>query len=280
MEAYMPEENVVKRNVFEGDIYLDKSTENILEQLMSPTREALVNPISHWKDGRVPYQFGPVSDEVKRVFKEAIAEYKKHTCIEFVPRTSERDYIYVVAETGCWSSVGRSGYRQKLSIGTNCERKGTVMHEMMHALGFFHEQSRLDRDDYISIHWENIDPKKRFNFQKYEHGQADTLGARYDYGSIMHYPMYAFTNNGRATIVPKDPNAEIGQRTHLSNIDIQQVNKLYKCQATTTPAPTPAPTTKPCTDKLDVCYYYAYFGYCSYYREFMSTNCRKSCFVC
>lgn len=129
-----------------------------------------------------------------------------------------------------------------------------------------------------------LSTERRFNFQKYEHGQADSLGARYDYGSIMHYPMYAFTNNGRATIVPKDANAEIGQRVKLSKIDIQQINKLYKCKATTpapsTHAPTPAPTPAACADQLDVCYYYAYFGYCSYYKHFMSINCRRSCNYC
>ncbi|XP_031560437.1 zinc metalloproteinase nas-15-like [Actinia tenebrosa] len=288
--AFMSEDNIFNSNLFEEDIFLDGSTSDIFNQLLSPSREALVNPVSRWPNGRIPYVFGPVTTLVKNTFHAAVKEYEKHTCIKIVPRTSERDYLYIVSEGGCWSSIGRSGYRQKLSIGRNCERKGIVMHELMHTLGFFHEQSRLDRDDFVTIHWENIDPKRRYNFQKYEHGKADSLGFDYDYESIMHYPMYSFTSNGRATIVPKDPKAKIGQRKKFSEIDIAQLNKFYNCPKKTaalptTPAPTttPAPPTKPtepCLDTLSTCWYYAWFGYCDYYFEFMTTNCRKSCYRC
>lgn len=57
----------------------------------------------------------------------------------------------------CWSSVGnRRVGLQQLSIGANCDRIATIQHEFLHALGFWHEQSRSDRDDYVSIVWERI----------------------------------------------------------------------------------------------------------------------------
>ena len=43
-----------------------------------------------------------------------------------------------------------------MSLGSGCEYKGIAIHEMMHTLGFYHEQSRLDRDNYVTIKWENI----------------------------------------------------------------------------------------------------------------------------
>ena len=60
----------------------------------------------------------------------------------------------------CWSAVGRSwwmtGIGQKLSLGPGCNNKGTIMHEFMHAAGFWHEQSRPDRNLFVEVLWENI----------------------------------------------------------------------------------------------------------------------------
>lgn len=57
----------------------------------------------------------------------------------------------------CWSYVGRMGGSQTVSIGSGCERLATVVHEMMHAIGIYHQQSRTDRDGYITIETQNID---------------------------------------------------------------------------------------------------------------------------
>ena len=56
----------------------------------------------------------------------------------------------------CWSYIGRIGGRQKISIGGGCEWDGIVLHEMFHALGRWHEQSRPDRDNHVDIIEENI----------------------------------------------------------------------------------------------------------------------------
>ena len=64
---------------------------------------------------------------------------------------------------------------------------GVIMHELMHAVGFWHEQSRADRDDYVTINWDNIKPGHGGNFKKYSLDKIQHLGADYDYCSLMHY---------------------------------------------------------------------------------------------
>merc|ERR1712080_165963 len=105
------------------------------------------------------------------------------------------------------------------------------MHEFMHAYGFHHEHCRSDRDDWVYINWDNIEPGRYNNFVKYEEGtQVTNLGTHYDYGSVMHYSAYSFNiDDDIPTVIPKDPEAEIGQRTHLSDCDIVRLQKLYGC---------------------------------------------------
>lgn len=97
------------------------------------------------------------------LIEQAIMEYHRRTCIRFVPRSNQQDYISIVSgNTGCWSSVGRIGGRQEVNLQSpGCLAKvGTIIHELMHACGFMHEQNRNDRDGYITINWSNIRPGK------------------------------------------------------------------------------------------------------------------------
>lgn len=72
---------------------------------------------------------------------------------------------------------------------------------------------------------------KEHNFEKLEEGETvDHLGTSYDYGSVMHYHAYSFAiDDDVPTIIPIDPEAEIGQRTHLSQLDIERVQIAYNC---------------------------------------------------
>ncbi|XP_021949843.1 zinc metalloproteinase nas-13 [Folsomia candida] len=165
------------------------------------------------------------------IISEAMQEIEALTCIRFAPRNqNETGYIFVARGgpgTGCYSFLGRLGTVQQLNLeNPGCIRKGIVMHEFIHAIGFYHEQSREDRDDYVTINWSNIQPGTEFNFLKAT--VTATFNVTYDYGSLMHYSKYSFaTNTSIPTIIPIDPNAEIGQRERLSDKDIYKINAMY-----------------------------------------------------
>ena len=98
-----------------------------------------------------------------------MAEYEKSTCVTFHETTEGQHLNITHRRKGCWSYMGRLNKVQELSPGPRCQSKRTAMHKLGHAIGFFHEQNRPDRDRYITVHCENVEDNKILNFdlQKY-----------------------------------------------------------------------------------------------------------------
>ncbi|KAM3855963.1 astacin-like metalloendopeptidase [Vipera latastei] len=169
------------------------------------------------------------SVEHKNVIIKAMEEFVTLTCIRFIKHTVEYDYINIVPGDRCWSYFGKIGGRQQLSLLKNgCIYKGLIQHELNHALGFLHEQTRSDRDNYVKINLEYVAKGERGNFEK---ENTTNLGLPYDYDSVMHYGAYDFSNTaGKPTIIPiPNRSVPIGQRVGLSDLDVKKINKLYNC---------------------------------------------------
>ncbi|KAG8288533.1 hypothetical protein J6590_016657 [Homalodisca vitripennis] len=195
-------------------------------------RNAAIDETLRWPDGEVPYHISSDFDEnEKSIIRGAMDEYHDKSCIRFRPfKRGDPDYITIRGDApGCWSYVGRRSGGQVVNLQGRCVQHGVALHELLHALGFYHQQSASDRDDFVKIHWQNIRPRTRSNFKKYSSFRVTDYGVPYDYGSIMHYSSHAFSRNGKPTITPLQTGASIGQRFGLSDADTKKLNVMYGC---------------------------------------------------
>jgi len=176
--------------------------------------------------------------------------WEEHTCLRFFFRTVQPDYLEFTHDDEdrcactrgyypCCSSelVGNNGGKQVIKLGQDCNTSGIVMHLVGHAVGFWHEHNRPDRDNYISVFKAFVEDDALDKFVKRKRLEVDHQADSYDYGSIMHPPRDYFS------IIPGLPTIEvnnlpvfrdqgrpsIGQRVRLSSGDIDQANRLYHC---------------------------------------------------
>lgn len=181
-----------------------------------------------WPGGVMPYVIDGALPDQKRI-ADAITMIESTTGgVTIVPRMGQADYVKFITSDGCSSPIGRQGGEQTIKLADNCFA-GNAAHEMMHALGMFHEQSRCDRDEFVEILFDNVEDGKENNFDKECDGATD-LGDNYDFGSMMHYPLDAFSTNGQPTIRLRPGvtySGTIGQRDALSVLDRFTINFLY-----------------------------------------------------
>jgi len=282
-----PEDNydwIKLAGAFEGDIILsDLEQLNQLNQSAAVQNNAVKQSQKIWSKGVIPYVISNSFNAYERgQIASAMASYHAKTCIKFVPRSSHRDYIHLYRGSGCSSMVGKQGGKQVVSLGNGCFSTGVIIHELMHAAGFWHEQSRADRDSYIRINWGNIITGMEYNFQKYNWNTIQHLNEPYNLRSIMHYGSKAFSKNGRNTLdaINGGNIGHLGQRGGFSQIDLNKLKKLYKCGGTTTTTTTTGGGNRNCKDLSPFCNDWSKKGECSRNPAYMNISCKKACNKC
>ncbi|XP_053669623.1 zinc metalloproteinase nas-1-like [Anopheles nili] len=212
---------------------------------------------ARWPNAVVPYVItGSFTSAQIAVIQSAMGQFASNTCVRFVPRTTEALYISITnGASGCWSYVGRSTLNSENQVNLQspeCVDIGTATHELMHSIGFYHEFTRPDRDEWVSIDQGAFDPQYQTatfyqdNFAKMAATDVVLYGRGYDYGSVMHYSKYAAAaSNTRPVMNNLKPwTGDFGNDNGLSAADIIDINYMYcNSTSTTTTTTTQAATT-------------------------------------
>lgn len=225
-------------NIFEGDIIIsEKELQEMKLAANSMERGAYHSHTKkRWKNNIVPYIIADRSLNTRVI--AAMNTIEAATNIDFRIRNPHsnvhKNYIRFVVGNGCSSAVGMQGGLQEINLSAGCTT-GAAIHEICHALGMWHEQTRNDRDDHIIIHEENIQDDREHNFDQ---NNCTVDSGNFDFDSIMMYGPCAFTNAcpagtgcgctaARATITRLDGTLYTVRTTGLSTGDIAAINEMY-----------------------------------------------------
>lgn len=195
-----------------------------------------------WAMMRFTYD-SSLSDTQKQYIREALLDIQSKTNVRFYNATGlpthdyqyNIDYPYVnfvnIGEVGNSNSqIGRVGGRQDLNLNFwDFFSRSTIEHEICHALGMFHEQSRYDRDNYVTVNTSNLTTLGLQQFQKITSNYY--IKGSYDFYSIMGYNSYTSdTNmvyNTGVNMYLKNDGGSISQGYNLSTFDRQWLNDSY-----------------------------------------------------
>ncbi|XP_023232109.1 astacin-like metalloprotease toxin 5 [Centruroides sculpturatus] len=213
-------------DLFQGDIILFDDDDE---------RNAVVGKNRVWPNGIIPYTIDAALESARSRIEAVMKDYEELTsgCIKFRPKEDQNAYVRVFKGVGCYSHIGKTLGSQPLSLGPGCLSYGHIAHELGHSIGFEHEHSRSDRDDHITIFWENIQKGMEDQFKKLSPSK-NLLFNEFDYDSIMLYGEYIFSidHSEKKTMVAKKEGVrlkDVKEKT-ISKSDVYRIRKLYKCE--------------------------------------------------
>lgn len=200
-----------------GDMLLSSDQLNYLYSTDSEARGKMENPFKRWPNAQVNYEFDKSQHQrARETVTNAMNYIQNVSCVQFVerqPNEKTKHYVLIRRGRACSSKIGmrQSGPQQMIIDGNLCT-KGSVIHELLHILGFLHMHAANERDEYIKINWDNIRDDAKLNFEQFKIN-VPMFDTKYDYDSITHYSQIAFARNkSMPTIIAKKPAPNMGQR--------------------------------------------------------------------
>ncbi|XP_068233855.1 zinc metalloproteinase nas-4-like [Palaemon carinicauda] len=214
-----------------------KQRKTSLGSYPEPSRMAITENLKLWEGGKVPYILGFNPKDNLYVYDNimtAISTINELKCVEFYEATYEKDAVRIILGPDYSSQCGKQGGIQDITVSSDNSNIGTILHELMHTLGFGHEHNRPDRDGYIIILWDNIQENAKPYFRKYTGDAGFTNNSlEYDYKSIMHATNQQnpdiFVDINKPIITRIDGALDVGQRAYLTELDKERIRKTYRC---------------------------------------------------
>lgn len=206
-----------------GDILLGYLQEDL------PSGFTSIPVVDYWPSSTIPYHIQPNVSHPERVL-QALAYLSEKTILEFIPVENERQdaIVFEHIDKHCLSYVGRISGTQPIFISPGCKTEH-IVHEVLHAIGFLHEHSRPDRDNYIQIHWSHIQGEYHSQFEIMPDILIkEWLKFPYDVHSIMHYESQVFGRNKNTPSLTKKDGGLIPEPYGLSTMDVEKIHSLFR----------------------------------------------------
>ena len=230
--TWVPGKDGKGKAIYQGDILLD----NVKDSPNSPQGESLgvayssylwppVNGVS-----QIPYTIDPSSGDLTNL-NTAISQFNSTFAglIQLVPYTNQSDYINFDFDPNntsgtCEAYEGRVGGEQTVGGSGTCT-VATILHEMGHTVGVWHEQSRPDRNTYVNVNYGAVIKASRSFFDQFLDNDQELTP--YDYASVMEYPAFSFSRNGEPCIESIPAGIPLSNPNGYSAGDIDGIERLY-----------------------------------------------------